>query len=70
MSDERKFLHDLSSPITVLKMNLENLQQILPEWKTEEGKQCVQFLEIIERQTVKLTELIRDRRGILIGEKK
>jgi hypothetical protein len=49
----------------VLKMNLENVQEVLPEWKSESGRECEQFVATILKQAEKLSELIRTRKELL-----
>lgn len=68
---ERKFLHDLASPITTIQLNLENVLCLLKDNKPEDIVDCMKMLHSCLEQSSRATELIKGRREILIlGEPK
>ena len=69
MSEERKFLHDISSPITSLQLDIENALAILEENpSTDDISDCRGLLKNSLSQVKKTVTLIRARRDILIRE--
>lgn len=67
--EERKFLHDISSPITSLLLDLENAQQLLtaPVLIPNDLKDCRELINNCLEQVTRSIELIRTRREILIN---
>lgn len=70
MSQERTFLHDISSPVTALRLNLENVIAILQENKNEQTAECLSMLDSSMRQVDKVVQLISTRKALLVGESK
>lgn len=66
MSEERKFLHDISSPLTCVVLNVENVLALLDENNLENMDECKQMLRSCLTQIGRSTEMIRIRREVLI----
>jgi hypothetical protein len=68
MNTERSFLHDIASPVTSVLLNLENIVAILQDNKPEEIEECIKMANSCVTQLKRTTEMIRERREILIKE--
>jgi hypothetical protein len=66
MSLERKFLHDLSSPLTAIQLNLENALEMLKEGAPDGQRGCAEMISSSLGQMEKAMELMRARREVLI----
>ena len=67
-SDQRIFLHDVSSPLTSLQLNLENAIMMLEDKKPEEIDECLKILNSCMGQVRRIVTMVRDRREVLIKE--
>ena len=52
-----------------LSMNIENAQELIEKWSSEEGRECENFLDVALRQVTKLNEMICLRREVISKEK-
>lgn len=68
MSAERTFLHDISSPLTSILLNMENVIMMLEDRKPEEIDECIAMLNSCLLQVRRSTELVRERREVLMKE--
>ena len=66
LNPERAFLHDISSPLTTVQLNLENIVAVLEEGKPEEQADCVRMLNSCLSQVRRAAEMIRARREVLV----
>jgi hypothetical protein len=66
--EERKFLHDISSPITSIQLNLENAAILLAEGTPNSFAECSKMLKACLGQARRTTEMIRERREALTKE--
>jgi hypothetical protein len=67
MDTERKFLHDISSPLSTLQLNLELVISVLGEEPVSDLPMCRTKLAKCMEQTQRIVELIRSRRDVLIA---
>ena len=65
MSAERTFLHDISSPLTTVQLNMENVIDMLEDRKPEEIDECIKMLNSCLAQVKRATEMVRVRRETL-----
>ncbi len=70
MNDERKFLHDISSPLTSVILNLENIVDMLQEKNPEDLETCLKMMNNCIHQTKRASEMIKERREIVKGSGK
>jgi hypothetical protein len=70
MDREKAFLHDISSPLTSIQLNVENSLYLLEEGGVANMEECLKVLKACLAQTTKLSEMVRKRRGEIIGENK
>jgi hypothetical protein len=68
LKEERKFLHDLASPLTSLQLNLDNVVMTLEDGKAENIAEAKAMVEGCIKQIQKMTDLVRSRREVLIKE--
>lgn len=68
MKEERKFLHDISTPLTVLQLNLENALILLQESGAGGSDQSLDLLRKCLEQVKKSSVLVRERRELLQKE--
>lgn len=66
MPDERKFLHDIASPLTTVQLNLESVVMILEDKKPEELPQALELLRRCVEQTRRAGTMVQARRQIII----
>ncbi|MGZ3696380.1 MAG: hypothetical protein ACXVBE_04810 [Bdellovibrionota bacterium] len=66
MSAERTFLHDVSSPLTSVLLNLENVIAMLEDRKPEEIDECIKMLNSCLTQVKRSAEMVGARRAILM----
>ena len=62
MADERKFLHDLSSPMAAIQLNVESVLMLLEERNPEDLETCIKFLKSTATQVSRVSEMISVRR--------
>lgn len=70
MQDERKFLHDIASPLTTVQLNLDNAMMILEDKKPEELPQAMELLQRCLDQARRAGSMIEARRQVLIAQEK
>jgi hypothetical protein len=68
MNEERTFLHDISSPLTIVQLNVENALTLLKDGKPEDLDECANILASCMTQATRATNMIRLRREHLIKE--
>ena len=66
MDQERVFLHDISSPLTSIHLNVENAICVLEDAKPESVADCLKLLQSCLVQTGRVAEMIRARREELV----
>jgi len=66
LNQEKKFLHDIASPLTTIHLNLENVIYLLEEKKVEGILDCIRILNSCVVQTKRAMDLVHDHREILI----
>lgn len=66
MSEERKFLHDISSPITTMQLNLENAMALLEDKKPEDLEQALKMLGSCVSQILRVAAMVQARREVLM----
>jgi len=69
-TEERTFLHDISSPLTTVMLNLGNALSVLEENNSDDLATCKVLIEKCLHQTKRATDLITARRARLEGEGK
>jgi len=67
VSDERSFLHDISSPFTSALLNLENAAALLEERKPENIEECLSLVKKSLAQVKRAAGMITARRESLIN---
>lgn len=70
MDQERAFLHDISSPVTTIQLNVENAICILEDGNRGSVDDCLKILRASLAQTARVSSMIRDRRTELQKEAK
>lgn len=70
MADERKFLHDIASPLTTIQLNLDNAILMIEDGKPEELPESLQLLKRCLDQTRRASAMLQARREILIAAEK
>jgi hypothetical protein len=65
---ERTFLHDISSPLTTLELNLGNVISILEERNPSDIDECLKLAKSCLTQLQRAGEMIHARRAVLIQE--
>jgi|GEM_PF-7118405 len=65
MKDEKQFLHDLASPITVVNMNLEFASDQLRKQIPVEPSELLELIDVCIRNIGKAGDLISARRELL-----
>jgi hypothetical protein len=69
MSHERSFLHDISSPLTTIQLNLDQVISLLKERPSDHQELCLPKLEQCMKNVNKITDSLRKRRqAIADGE--
>ncbi|MGZ3651046.1 MAG: hypothetical protein ACXVB9_08205 [Bdellovibrionota bacterium] len=68
LKEERKFLHDLASPLTSLQLNLENVMTLLEDGEAADFAGVKTMVESGLKQIKKMTMLVGNRREVLIKE--
>ena len=63
--EERKFLHDIASPLTILLLNLQNIEERLGAQK-QENVDSLRVLQKCMQQTEKAIGMLEQRRGVLM----
>ncbi|HEY8280699.1 MAG TPA: hypothetical protein VIH99_13805 [Bdellovibrionota bacterium] len=66
MGIDRRFLHDISSPLTTVHLNVENAVILLREGKPGEIKDCLEILQVAVTQLKRITGMIKEKREELI----
>ncbi|MGE3263509.1 MAG: hypothetical protein AB7K68_17150 [Bacteriovoracia bacterium] len=66
MNEERKFLHDIASPLTTIQLNLDNAIMMLEDKKPEEQAEALQLLQRCLEQTKRAGLMVQARRQLLI----
>lgn len=68
MSDERQFLHDIASPLTIMQLNLQSAITMLQNSKAPGQEGCLKALQSSLEQTNRISGLVHKRREKLIEE--
>ena len=66
MSLDRNFLHDISSPLTTVQLNVENVIMMLEDRKPEEIDECIKMLQACVTQVKRATVMVREKREELM----
>ena len=66
MEKERIFLHDISSPLTAIHLNIGSAVSLLEESGNADKEECLRILKNSLEQAKKLAQMIAARREILI----
>lgn len=62
MSREKTLLHDISSPLTSIQLNVENALYLLSEGGLTNKEECVRMLKACLAQAGKISEMVRKRK--------
>jgi hypothetical protein len=65
MDQERTFLHDISSPLTSIQLNVESAISVLEEGTPESMLECLNILRPCLEQANRAADMIRARRNEL-----
>ena len=68
MSTERSFLHDISSPLTSVQLNIESVIMLIEEAKPEDVKNCLRMLNTCLVQLKRASDMVRNRRDSLLQD--
>jgi hypothetical protein len=70
MQEERKFLHDIASPLTTVQLNLDSVLMLLEDNKPEELPEAITLLQRCLDQAKRASTMIQARREYLISQEK
>lgn len=70
MNQERTFLHDISSPLTSIQLNVENAICVLEDGTPTSAAECLEILRACLIQTGRVAGMIRARREELLNAEK
>ena len=68
VAEERKFIHDLASPLSSLQLDLENVAAVLEDAKPDDIELAKKMAATCLKQVQKMAELLRQRRATLMQE--
>jgi C4-dicarboxylate-specific signal transduction histidine kinase len=69
-NEERKFLHEISSPLTTIQLNLDSALMILEDQKPEEFANALLLLKRCLDQSKRAGAMVRERREVIIASEK
>lgn len=70
MNEERKFLHDISSPLTTLQLSLANILTLIEEDPAGHRELLLEMLRKATEQTKRAGTMVQERRRTLTGDGK